>query len=46
MAHFLERYKVVNSTPVYGVSYEEDDEGIWVKRGNVVFKRKRQTDIH
>lgn len=43
--HFLSRYEVVNSVPVYGITYEEADEGVWVKR-EIKFSNEKDRQLY
>jgi hypothetical protein len=45
MAHFLSRYEVVNSTPVYGVTYEAGDDGVWTTK-EIRFSNEKDRQIY
>lgn len=45
MTHFLSRYEVVNSTPVYGITYEVGDDGVWTTR-EIRFSNEKDRQIY
>ncbi len=44
-AHFFSRYEVVNSVPVYGVTYEDIENGVW-KEKEIKFSNEKDRQIY
>lgn len=44
--HFLSRYEVVNSVPVYGITYEDNENGVSWETKEIKFSNERDRQIY